>query len=132
MMELTKRERKVLVNFIGFGSYVTLEQHRGRFYWGGDFQGACAVNIGPVYDSLLKKGFIEYVHGSVPRYGGFYRRTNKYQEFICSNNINGHRCQEGKIYTPTSDLDEYTHTKCSVCDGTGLNLKAASAGEGEK
>lgn len=120
---LTKSERKVLATFVNYREMGQLEQHRGKFYWGGEVVGSRPVTIGAVYESLHKKGFIEYIHGSVPRYGGIYRKTEKYKGYQCRNKIGDRYCYEGHIFTGThADDDNWQKEKCSACNGTGLQL----------
>ncbi len=124
MDELTKQERKVLSNFMGSGSYSQLEQWKGKFYWGGEVVGSRPVTIGPVYDSLLRKGFLEYLHGNYSGYGGIYRRSKKVEDYRCQHLENDRRCHNGRIWLPSPENhDDGEKVPCKACEGTGLNLK---------
>ena len=124
MSKLTKRERKVLSNFICYGSYSTLEQYRGKFYWGGEVVATNPVKIGPVYQSLLKKGLIEYLSGHYERHGALYRKTPLVEKYLCQNRSDNRRCNEGKIFvTDPIRYDDGEYVKCEACDGTGLSLE---------
>lgn len=124
-MEITKSQRKVLANFVGYSTYSKLEEWRGKFYWGGEVVGSRPVTIGPVYDSVLKLGLIEYIHGHHQGYGGIYRKSPLLDVFKCDYKSNDRACWEGEIFIPSdSNPDEGVKTKCPKCDGTGLLLKS--------
>ena len=104
-MKITKRERNFIRPAIINGWAIYGHFYSGRFCWNDESN--MPVQIGPVCDSLIKKGLLEADRWSI-------RKTKLAISLRCANGM----CHQGRIYN-----DDMPVGVCPKCDGTGVLLE---------